>query len=86
MSEIENIAKQIVAKGKGILAADESTGTMTKRLSNVNVESGCQISGCMVGHNAHIGQNSNLADVVVDHGAIVPSGHVQNGGVFPTAS
>ena len=39
MSEIENIAKQIVAKGKGILAADESTGTMTKRLSNVNVES-----------------------------------------------
>ena len=39
MSEIEKIAKQIVAKGKGILAADESTGTMTKRLSNVNVES-----------------------------------------------
>jgi fructose-bisphosphate aldolase, class I len=39
MSEIENIAKQIVAKGKGILAADESTGTMTKRLAGVNVES-----------------------------------------------
>jgi len=39
MSEIENIAKQMVAKGKGILAADESTGTMTKRLSSVNVES-----------------------------------------------
>ena len=39
MSEIENIAKKIVAKGKGILAADESTGTMTKRLSSVNVES-----------------------------------------------
>ncbi len=39
MSELENIAKQIVAKGKGILAADESTGTMTKRLSSVNVES-----------------------------------------------
>ena len=39
MSEIENIAKQIIAKGKGILAADESTGTMTKRLSNVNVDS-----------------------------------------------
>lgn len=39
MSEIEKIAKQIVAKGRGILAADESTGTMTKRLSNVNVES-----------------------------------------------
>ena len=39
MSELENIAKQMVAKGKGILAADESTGTMTKRLSGVNVES-----------------------------------------------
>ncbi len=39
MSEIEKIAKQIVAKGRGILAADESTGTMTKRLSSVNIES-----------------------------------------------
>ena len=39
MSELENIARQMVAKGKGILAADESTGTMTKRLSSVNVES-----------------------------------------------
>jgi fructose-bisphosphate aldolase class I len=39
MSEIENIAKQIIVRGKGILAADESTGTMTKRLSSVNVQS-----------------------------------------------
>tara|TARA_B100000686_G_scaffold71518_1_gene77272 strand:- start:414 stop:1433 length:1020 start_codon:yes stop_codon:yes gene_type:complete len=39
MSDIEKIAIQMVAKGKGILAADESTGTMTKRLSSVNVES-----------------------------------------------
>jgi fructose-bisphosphate aldolase class I len=39
MSDIEKIAKQIIAKGRGILAADESTGTMTKRLSSVNVES-----------------------------------------------
>ena len=39
MSEIENIAKQMISKGKGILAADESTGTMTKRLSSVNVVS-----------------------------------------------
>jgi fructose-bisphosphate aldolase class I len=42
MNEIENIAKQIVAKNKGILAADESTGTMTKRLSSVNVESSAE--------------------------------------------
>jgi fructose-bisphosphate aldolase class I len=39
MSELENIAKQMVARGKGILAADESTGTMTKRLSSINVKS-----------------------------------------------
>ena len=39
MSELENIARQMIAKGKGILAADESTGTMTKRLSSVNIES-----------------------------------------------
>ena len=39
MSELEKIAKQIVSKGKGILAADESTGTMTKRLDGVNVKS-----------------------------------------------
>ena len=35
---IEDIAKQMVTKGKGILAADESTGTMEKRLKSVNVE------------------------------------------------
>ena len=35
---IEDIAKKMVAKGKGILAADESTGTMEKRLKSVNVE------------------------------------------------
>ncbi len=32
-------AAAMVAKGKGILAADESTGTMTKRLAGVGVES-----------------------------------------------
>ena len=36
---IEDIAKQMVTKGKGILAADESTGTMGKRLKSVNIES-----------------------------------------------
>ena len=35
---IEEIAKLMVAKGKGILAADESTGTMEKRLKSVNVD------------------------------------------------
>ena len=38
MSELNNIALKIISNGKGILAADESTGTMTKRLEGVNVE------------------------------------------------
>ena len=37
--KINEIAKLMVAKGKGILAADESTGTMTKRLDGVNIKS-----------------------------------------------
>ena len=37
MSELNNIAFKIISNGKGILAADESNGTMTKRLSDVNV-------------------------------------------------
>ena len=39
MSELNNIALKILDNGKGILAADESTGTMTKRLESVNVPS-----------------------------------------------
>ena len=39
MSELNNIALKILEKGKGILAADESTGTMTKRLDGVSVPS-----------------------------------------------
>ena len=39
MSELNKIALKILSNGKGILAADESTGTMTKRLESVNVAS-----------------------------------------------
>ena len=39
MSELNKIALEIISNGKGILAADESTGTMTKRLEGVNVSS-----------------------------------------------
>ncbi len=42
MSELNNIALKIIGSGKGILAADESTGTMTKRLNSVKVESSAQ--------------------------------------------
>ena len=36
---LEEIASYIVADGKGILAADESTGTITKRFYSLNFES-----------------------------------------------
>ena len=39
MSELNKIALKIISNGKGILAADESNGTMTKRLEAVNVKS-----------------------------------------------
>ena len=39
MSELNKIALKIMSNGKGILAADESNGTMTKRLEAVNVKS-----------------------------------------------
>ena len=39
MSELNKIALKILSNGKGILAADESNGTMTKRLKSVNVPS-----------------------------------------------
>ena len=34
MSELNKIALKILSNGKGILAADESNGTMTKRLDD----------------------------------------------------
>ena len=39
MSDLKAIVNKIISSGKGILAADESTGTMTKRLESVNIES-----------------------------------------------
>ena len=39
MTELNKIALKILSNGKGILAADESNGTMTKRLDAVNVSS-----------------------------------------------
>jgi fructose-bisphosphate aldolase, class I len=39
LDDIRHTAREILADGKGILAADESTGTITKRLEAVGVES-----------------------------------------------
>lgn len=37
-NSLEKIAKDLVAPGKGVLAADESNGTMSKRLEAVGIE------------------------------------------------
>ena len=39
MTELNKLALKILSNGKGILSADESTGTMTKRLESVKVNS-----------------------------------------------
>ncbi len=39
MTDLFRIAKKLVTKGKGILASDESTATITKRFSEIGVES-----------------------------------------------
>jgi len=39
MTDLNKIACKILEGGKGILAADESTSTMTKRLQSVNIDS-----------------------------------------------
>lgn len=39
MSRLNEIARQMVAPGKGILAADESTGTIKKRFDSIGLES-----------------------------------------------
>src|SRR5260221_13196051 len=37
--DLETVARKLVARGKGILAADESSGTIEKRLKSINVPS-----------------------------------------------
>ncbi len=39
LSELNATARALVAPGKGILAADESSGTIKKRFDSINVES-----------------------------------------------
>ena len=38
MSELAKVAKAMVARGRGLLAADESTGTIGKRFDSIKVE------------------------------------------------
>lgn len=43
--ELERTARAMVAPEKGILAADESTGTMTKRLEALGIASTAETRG-----------------------------------------
>ena len=38
-SDLENVAQTLVAEGKGILAADETTPTLTKRFNALGIKS-----------------------------------------------
>ena len=42
MSELHGVAHKMVKKGKGILAADESTPTCTKRFASINTDSSAE--------------------------------------------
>src|SRR6516164_9350487 len=42
LSELARIAGAMVAKGKGILAADESTSTIKKRFDSIRLESNAE--------------------------------------------
>ena len=39
LDELNNVARAMVGNGKGILAADESDGTIKKRFDSIGVES-----------------------------------------------
>ena len=51
-------------------------------LQGVVVKNGAIVDGCLVGQGAIISEEAHLQNVIVDHGANVPSGHIQTGGVF----
>ena len=69
----------------GCQVGELATVASSALLSDVILESGAEVSGCMIGFGTRIGENAHLQNVVVDHGVVVPSNHVQNGGTFPTA-
>ena len=54
MTDLNQIALKILSNGKGILAADESTGTMTKRLESVGINQMKQIDFCLENHFSHL--------------------------------
>jgi fructose-bisphosphate aldolase class I len=51
--ELETIAHAMVAKGKGILAADESAGTIKRRFDGIKIESNEKNSPGLPRHAAY---------------------------------
>jgi len=43
LKKLEEVAEAMVLPGKGILAADESTGTISSRLSQIDTESSFEL-------------------------------------------
>lgn len=52
-------------------------------LTGVHLGDDCTLDACLIGKDARIGANCTLTGVVVDHGSIIPSGTVLNGGQWP---
>ena len=70
----------------GATVGAKSTVASSALLANVFVDADAEVTGCMVGEGACIQTGARLQDVVVDYGAVVPAGHVQNGGTWPIAT
>jgi len=51
-------------------------------LQGAIIGAGAKVNGCLVGRGAKIGLNSILEDVIIGHGAVIPTGHIQTGGTF----
>lgn len=62
-----------------------STVASSALLENVMIHSGAEVTGCMVGRGVVVEAGAHLQDVVIDHASVVPGGHVQTGGTWPTA-
>ena len=63
-SNLSDIAKYIVADGKGILAADESNPTCKKRFDSISVESTKKTGGTIENLFTSKGMKKNIGGVI----------------------
>ena len=91
MSELNKIALKIISNGKGILASDESNGTMTKRLDSVKIQSTPEnrllfrdtlfTSDCMKDCIGGVILYDETINQITNSGKTIPSLIVENGSV-----